>query len=175
MSTQVLAHDDALAQARTEDAIAMMRNTMPERLVRFADRYLVDLDARAAAESVGAPTQAQALMRDPRTLAYISAVCGALRRVHADLRAQMVGLLTQMALYDPKGAIGPTGWLPLDQWPDNLRACVEGLTFYESGQIKSVKWVRRLDVVDRLLALTGGVDRRIERHHASVVFEVERE
>jgi hypothetical protein len=157
----------------TEDALSTLRNAMPERLSRFADRYMVDLDAQAAAVAVGAPGEARTLLSDRRVLTYIGALCGQLRNTHAELRSQMVGMLTHMALYDPAGAIGPAGWLPFEQWPANLRMCVESLTFHESGALKQVKWVRRLDVIDRLLALTGSVDKSILPRYAKVVFESE--
>ena len=139
--------------------------------MRFAERYMVDLNAAQAAVEVGAPGQERALMADRRTLTYISALCGQLREVHAELRSHMVGMLSHMALYDPRGAIKNGTWLPFDEWPDSLRMCVEGITFHESGGIKSVKFTRRLDVITLLLQLTGDVPTQIKNKHTRVVFE----
>lgn len=154
-----------------DDALAILRNTTPERCVRFAELYMVDLDAAKAAAQVGAPGQERALMGDRRTLTYISALCGQMREVHAELRAHMVGMLSHMALYDPKGAIKSGMWLPFDEWPDTLRMCVEAITFHESGSIKSVKFTRRLDVIHMLLQLTGDVSATIKSKNTRVVFE----
>lgn len=169
----------SLAIARTaptreqEDQLSVLRNTMPERLIRFADLYLVHLDAARAALDVGAPGQERALMADRRTLMYISAVCGHLRENNAHVRAQIVGMLAQMAVYDPKGALGVGGWLPFDQWPDALRMCVEGLELHESGQVRKVKFTRRLDVVKLLLELTGSIGPTLNAKHGGVIFEQE--
>lgn len=157
------------------DQLAVLRNSIPERLVRFAERYMCDLDAPAAAAHVGAPGQAGELMRDRRTLVYLSALAGHIRSTNEELRAHMVGLLTHMALYDPAGAMGAVGWLPFAEWPQELRMCVEGLELYDSGAIKKVKWVKRLDVVQLLLQLTGHVPSAAVAKQPRVVFEAQSE
>lgn len=157
-----------------EDQLSMLRGSMPDRLAQFTDRYLVHLNAAQAAAEVGAPGQERTLLSDRRVLLYISAWCGHQRQNNAQVRAQMVGMLAQMASHDLKGAISPLGvWLPFHEWPDALRMCVEGIELHESGAVKKVKLTRRLDVLKMLLDLTGSIGPTMKASHARVIFEEE--
>lgn len=159
--------------AAQEDQLALLRSTIPERLLRFAEVYLATLDAAHAAQEVGAPGQERNLLSDRRVLMYISAVCGHTRENNAHVRAQVVGMLAQMAVYDPASALGPAGWAPFSEWPPALRMCVEGLELHESGAVKRVKFTRRLDVIKLLLDMTGSIGPALQAKHGRVVYEQE--
>lgn len=159
------------------DALAVMINTLPAHVVRFAELYLAGADAESAAGQVGHVGQARALLADQRTLRYLSARCG-----HAtdssglrSIRAAAVGMLARMAQMDVTSAFGPTGMLQVQDWPPELRMCVEGLELHESGVVKKVKLTSRLRVIDLLLRLTGEVKHRHAAQGTRVVFEVEGE
>ncbi len=112
-------------------------------------------------------------MADRRVLTYLGALCGHMRESNAQVRAQMVGMLAHMALYDVKDALGPLGWLPMAEWPDQLRMCVEGFELDTNGALKRVKFTRRLDVIKLLLDMTGSIGPVLTARHARVVFEAE--
>lgn len=159
-----------------EDQIALLRSTMPDRLTRFCDRYLMHLDAAQAASEVGAPGQERTLLADRRVLQLISAVCGHVRENNAHVRAAMVGMLARMALWDVKDIVAPVGgFLPVNEWPDQVRMCVEQLDLDANGAIKRVRFTKRLDVMKMLLDLTGTMPAQLSAAHGRVIFEVENE
>lgn len=141
------------------DTLAVLRETIPERLVTFAETYLSNgLDAAAAAHACGAPGQQRTLLTDRRTLSYLAAMTGQIRAANADVRTQIVGLLAQMALFDPAGAVraGSLQLRSMEEMPANVRMCIEGWEVKADGSFK-VKFVRRLDVIRLLLEMTGDV------------------
>lgn len=154
------------------DALAILRSNTPEHIVRFAESYSSHLDAAAAAESVGMPGQARALMSDRRTLTYMQALSGHLRETYAAIRHETIGMLVSLATYDPARALSPGGgWIPFAQWPTELRMSVTDIEFTEEGDLKKVRFSKRLDAIGMLLDLTGDRVAQVAESRQMVVFE----
>lgn len=115
-------------------------------------------------------------MRDRRTLTYLQALSGHLRETYAAVRHEAIGMLVALASYDPGAALAPGGgWLPFSQWPTDLRMSVTDIEFTEDGEMKKVKFSRRLDAVQLLLDLTGDKVAQIAEARHTVVFESQEE
>lgn len=157
----------------TNDTLAVLRETMPERLWMFAEHYLTQgLDARASAAHVGAPGQEHALMKDRRTLAYLTALAEHTRDANQQIRDSVVGALARMALFDPKDAVreGSMMLRSMSEMPDNVRLAIESWEVKPDGSFK-VKFVRRLDCIRLLLELTGDLPTAGASAGVKIVFE----
>ncbi len=145
----------------TTDAIALLRETIPIRIWRFAEALLADkdMDPRAAADAAGAPGQQRAIMEDRRFLVVFAALQNDLRETNRSLRHQLVAMLARMATFDPADAFTADGLTlkNIHDMPPELRAAVEKFKVKASGEME-ITFVKRLDAIRLLFTLFGDID-----------------
>jgi hypothetical protein len=145
----------------SDDALVLLREQTPERIVRFCEALLSDasLDLGAAAVVAGAPGQGRALLEDRRTLVLLGAMRGELRETHRTLRHQLVGLLAQMSTFDPADAFGPDGATvkSIHEMPPEVRMALDSVSTRPDGTVQ-IKFSKRLDALKLLFTLFGDID-----------------
>jgi hypothetical protein len=146
------------------DALALLKDTVPERIWRFTEALLEDkdMDPRAAAIAAGAPGQHRALMEDRRFLVLFGAMQNDLRATHNTLRHQLVGMLGRMATFDPRKAFAPDGLTlkNVHDIPDDVAAAIESVQIKPSGEMY-IKFSKRVDAIKILFALFGDLDSQV--------------
>lgn len=144
------------------DALALLRETVPERIWLFAESLLgsADLDVHAAAIAAGAPGQARALLEDRRTLVVLGALRNDLRETNKHLRHRLVGMLARMATFDPADAFEADGVTlrTISKMPVELRMSLDVVSRPDGSVNIKFSAKSRLEAIKLLFTLFGDID-----------------
>lgn len=157
------------------DALALLRETVPERIWRFTEAMLADkdMDPRAAAIAAGAPGQQRAIMEDRRFLVLFSALQNDLRTTHNTLRHQLVASLGRVATFDPADAFEADGvtMRAIKDMPVEVRMALEFTSRPDGSVTIKLSSKTRLEAHKILFALFGDLDAPIAAGgYAKVIF-----
>lgn len=145
----------------TADALAILRETAPEYVIRFAELVYSDaqLDVNAAAAAVGMPGKAKELLLDRRVQMALSTIGGELRETFREQRQMAVAMLARMLVADPRDMFDreTRQWIHPTQWPDSIAACVTAIEETPDGRFK-VKLQPRLEIIKTFLAVFNDLE-----------------
>lgn len=142
-----------------DDPRAVIDVTVPAYIISFAERLMSDPDMNAsrAAEAVGKPGQAKALLADRRTQMCLASIGGELRDSYRSMRHAMVGLVAKLCIYDVADAFTHIGTPKLiHDVPVELRAAIQGIKTRPDGSME-YKFVSRLEALKLFFTLFGDI------------------
>lgn len=132
-----------------------------EKQKRFADEYLVDLNATQAAMRAGysarsAYSQGHRLLQYPEVKGYISAQQEKLREKLEFTREMVIGEIAKIAFGDIRGVLdwseGGITLVPSSRIPDDVAASISEVKAMSSGiSVKQYDKLRALDLMSKIL------------------------